>query len=167
MVWSCRKTPKESSDSSSSDEDDEDHLAKKRAAAAKKAKDAAAAAAAWTPTPTKQKAGESPIEIKIKAGTDGAQALSSGKPFRRVDDDHWGEIAMKDGGAMADNSYEGVFGADGYGARSSERLLQVRGKRFQHEKNKKKRTFNGFSKAGGAISQESFSTKFQYSSEDE
>ena len=76
------------------------------------------------------------------------------------------EVAMKDGGAMADNSYEGAFGANGYGAKSSERLLQVRGKRFQHEKTKKKRTFNGFSKAGGQISQESFSTKFQYSDDE-
>lgn len=67
---------------------------------------------------------------------------------------------------MADNSYEGAFGVMGFGAKSSERLLQVQGKRFQHEKNKKKRTFNGFSKAGGQITNESFSTKYHYSDDE-
>lgn len=154
-----------SSDDSSSDSDDSDdheaHLKAKREAAAKKAKEAAAAAAAWTPTPKKNTPGETP-EIRIQKGSDGAQAQSSGTPFRRVDDNHWGDVAAKDGGAMADNSYEGAFGQAGFGSRSSEKLLQVRGKRFQHEKTKKKRTFNGFSRAGGAISMESFSTKFNH-----
>jgi hypothetical protein len=74
---------------------------------------------------------------------------------------------MKDGGAMADNSYEGAFGASGFGVKASEKLLTVRGKDFCREKNKRKRTFNGFSKsAGGAISRESFSTKYQYSDDE-
>ena len=149
-----------SDDDSSSEEessDDEDLAEKqkaKRKAAADKAKQASEAALAWTPKKAKA------IDIKTEAGTDGAQALSTGKPFQRVDDGFWGEKAMKDGGAMADNSYGGVFGNDGFGAKSSDKLLQVRGKRFQHEKTKRKRSFNGFARTGGAINMESNSTKF-------
>jgi len=62
--------------------------------------------------------------------------------------------------AMADNSYEGVFGDAGFGAKASAKLLQVRGKRFQHEKTKAKRSYNGFAKTGQGINMESFSTKF-------
>ena len=69
------------------------------------------------------------------------------------------DAVYKDGGAMADNSYENVFGDGGFGAKSSVKLLQVRGKRFQHEKTKRKRSFNGFSRTGGAIGMESNSTK--------
>jgi hypothetical protein len=64
---------------------------------------AAAAAANWTPkTPNNQKS----IEIVTAKGSDGAQALSGGKPFKRVDDEHWGAEAQQQGGALADNSYE-------------------------------------------------------------
>lgn len=92
--------------------------------------------------------------------------MSTGKPFQRVDDQYWGKVAEKDGGAMADNSYGGAFGSEGFGVKASEKLLTVRGKDFCREKNKRKRTFNGFSKsAGGAISLESFSTKYQYNDE--
>jgi hypothetical protein len=97
----------------------------------------------------------------MERGSDGAQALSAGKPFQRVDDHYWGEVATKDGGAMADNSYEGAFGSGGFGSRASEKLSRVRGKDFRHEKTKRKRTFNGFSKSGGAINMESFSTKYK------
>ena len=93
---------------------------------------------------------------------DGAQAQSAGTPFRRVDDQFWGEVAYKYGGAMADNSYEGAFGGNGFGARASQKLLQVQGKRFQHEKTKVKRSYNGFVKTGQAITLESFSTKYHY-----
>ena len=102
-------------------------------------------------------------------GSDGAQAQQrTGTPFSRVDSDYWGQKASTDGGAMADNSYEGTFGeGQGYGARSSEKLLQVRGKDFVREKNKRKRTFNGLSKNGGRIDPEATnSTKFVYSDED-
>jgi hypothetical protein len=164
----------ENDDSSSSDEDgssssseeeseDEKDLAAKqkakRKAAAEKAKEAAAAALAWTPKKAKK------VDIKSEAGTDGAQAMSGGKPYRRVDDGFWGEKAAADGGAMADNSYENVFGADGYGAKASEKLLLVRGKRFQHEKTKRKRSFNGFSRQGGGIDMQSNSTKYKYDSD--
>jgi hypothetical protein len=105
--------------------------------------------------------------IIVKEGTDGAQAQSTGKPFKRVDDTYWGEVATKDGGAIADNSYEGAFGTSGFGIKASEKLLSVRGKDFCREKNKRKRTFNGFSKsAGGSISLTSFSTKYQYSDDE-
>ena len=67
---------------------------------------------------------------------------------------------------MADNSYEGTFGQTGFGGKASEKLLTVRGKDFCREKNKRKRTFNGFSKSGGAISMDSFSTKYQYSDDE-
>ena len=63
---------------------------------------------------------------------------------------------------MADNSYEGAFGNDGFGARSSEKLMKVRGKDFRHEKTKRKRSFNGFARTGGKINMQSFSTKYTY-----
>ena len=72
----------------------------KKKEAALKAKQAAEAALAWTP-----KKSEVVAEIKTERGTDGAQALSAGKPFQRVDDSYWGEAACKEG-ALADNSYE-------------------------------------------------------------
>jgi SRP40, C-terminal domain len=44
--------------------------------------------------------------------------------------------------------------------------LQVRGKDFTREKNKRKRTFNGFSKNGGKIdANATFSTKYVYDDE--
>jgi hypothetical protein len=154
------------SDSSSSDEDDDDDFAARMKAKkeenARKLREAAAAAASWTPSKKSHVA-----EVNTTRGSDGAQALgSAGKPFQRVDDQYWGEVAMKHGGAMADNSYEGVFGAEGFGSKASEKLVQVRGKDFRHEKTKRKRTFNGFSKSGGAISMQSFSTKYTYSDDE-
>jgi|TARA_B110000093_G_C12679277_1_gene289459 hypothetical protein len=71
-------------------------------------------------------------------------------------------VAYTYGGAMADNSYEGAFGGNGFGDRASQKLLQVQGKRFQHEKTKVKRSYNGFAKTGQAITLESFSTKYHY-----
>jgi hypothetical protein len=40
---------------------------------------------------------------------------------------------------LADNSYEGTFGEDGWGAKASRDLVVTRGKSFRHEKTKKKR----------------------------
>merc|ERR1712238_426265 len=151
-----------SSDSSSSSDSEEEDLEAfqkaKRKKATDKANEAAKAALAWTPKKIK----ETKDDIKTHAGSDGAQALSAGKPFQRVDDSYWGEKAVDHGGAMAGNSYENVFGNDGFGARASEKLLQVRGKRFQHEKTKRKRSFNGMSRTGGKINMESNSTKYKY-----
>jgi hypothetical protein len=44
--------------------------------------------------------------------------------------------------------------------------MQVQGKRFQHAKTKAKRSYNGFAKTGQGISQESNSSKFQYSDDE-
>ena len=49
-----------------------------------------------------------------------------------------------------------AFGQDGYGAKASEKLVQVRGKDFRHEKTKKKRG----SYRGGSITLESNSFKY-------
>jgi hypothetical protein len=152
-----------SSDDSPEDEssvDDEDvatRLKAKREEAARKAREANAAALNWNPSKKNNKV----VEVKTERGSDGAQALSAEKPFQRVDDQYWGEVAKKDGGAMADNSYEGAFGAGGFGSHVSKKLIQVRGKDFRHKKTKRKRTFNGFSKSGGAINMESFITKYK------
>lgn len=51
---------------------------------------------------------------------------------------------------LQDNSYEGTFGEDGWGARASRDLMVTRGKSFRHEKTKKKRG----SYKGGAINPE-------------
>jgi hypothetical protein len=149
----------DSSEDESSDEEEDvaTRLKAKKEEAARKAREANAAALNWTPS----KKNNNVVEVKTERGSDGAQALSAGKPFQRVDDKYWGEVAMKDGGAIADNSYEGAFGSEGFGSRASEKLTQVRGKNFRHEKTKRKRTFNGFSKSGGAINMESFSTKYK------
>lgn len=40
-------------------------------------------------------------------------------------------------------SYEGTFGEAGYGAKAQQVLGQVRGARFTHEKNKRKRSYFG------------------------
>ena len=51
---------------------------------------------------------------------------------------------------------EGTFGAGGWGAKASEKLLKTRGKSFRHEKTKKKRgTYRG-----GQISMATNSIKF-------
>ena len=155
------------SDSSSSQDNEDNkqkiHAEQKALMMQSKAEAATVAALSWTPKSSFKVAVK---DVTVEPGTDGAQALSSGKPFQRVDDKFWGEVAVKEGGAIADNSYEGTFGETGYGTKASEKLLQVRGKRFQHEKTKRKRSFNGFSKQGGQINLQSFSTKFKYSDDE-
>lgn len=45
---------------------------------------------------------------------------------------------------LADNTYEGTFGSDGYGYKAQAVLGKVRGKDFRHEKTKQKRkTYRG------------------------
>lgn len=158
----------ESDDSSSSDsseeEEDEEVMLKivegKKNELKRKAQEATEAALNWVPTPKKVKG----PEIITQEGTDGAQTHLTGRPFQRVDDQYWGKEALVIGGAVADNSYEGTFGENGFGAKASAKLPEVRGKKFQHEKTKRKRSFNGLSKqAGGAITMNSFSTKFYHS----
>ena len=160
--------------SASSSEDEEEIKAAQDALAkakARKAKEATEAALNWKPTPPSKATSSSQTStvVKTAAGTDGAQALGAkGTPFKRVDSDYWGNEAVKAGGAAADNSYEGAFGSSGFGARSSEKLLSVRGKDFRHEKTKRKRSFNGIARTGGQIdTQKCFSTKFQYSDDEQ
>ena len=58
------------------------------------------------------------------------------------------ELAKMPDARLADNTYAGAFGADGYGAKASETLLKVRGKDFTKGKQKMKgKAFFG----GGAI----------------
>jgi SRP40, C-terminal domain len=156
----------EEDDSDDGNDDDTNALTRQRqaklVAAADQAKAAAKAALEWQPK-------TSPAVVTRDAivttpGSDGAQALNgSGKPFARVDSDYWGQVAQQDGGAMADNSYEAVFSNSGFGAKSNDKLQTVRGKDFTREKNKRKRSFNGFSRNGGRIDTDtSFSTKYVY-----
>jgi hypothetical protein len=58
--------------------------------------------------------------------------------MRRVDSSEW---LGKQG--SWDMSYEGTFGESGYGAKAQQVLGQVRGARFQHEKNKRKKSYFG------------------------
>ena len=60
-----------------------------------------------------------------------------GKPFSRVDSDKW--LSQANNSKLSDNSYEGTYGANGYGAKASQKLIKVKGKDFRHEKTKKKR----------------------------
>ena len=73
----------------------------------------------------------------------------------------WSQVAGPAAGALAsalrlnwivldafrDNTYEGTFGENGFGAKASADLLKTQGKGVRHEKNKKKRG----SYRGGAI----------------
>ena len=62
--------------------------------------------------------------------------------FCRIDIE--AELKSVAGTRFADNSYEGTFGNEGWGAGASAILLQTRGKDFRHEKTKKKRgTYRG------------------------
>lgn len=67
---------------------------------------------------------------------------SAAKAFQRVKADDW--LGKK---GSWDNSYEGTFGAAGWGFKAQQVLGKVRGKDFRHEKTKKKRG----SYRGGAI----------------
>ena len=79
---------------------------------------------------------------------------NSGEAFRRVDPEIWGKEILN---GLEDNSYEKCFGNDGYGAKASQVLQQVRGKDFRHEKTKRKRG----SYRGGSITLESRSFKYE------
>merc|ERR1712086_182656 len=70
------------------------------------------------------------------------------------------ENATYEDAFLKDNTYEGTFGADGWGAKASAILLQTKGKGFRHEKTKKKR---GTYKGGKIDDFQVNSYKFQYS----
>ena len=143
----------------------------KQIEAERRAQEATKAALEWRPKPISSTTTPDRMDITITTtpGSDGAQALQrNGKPFQRVDSEYWGNVAVKDGGAIADNSYETTFGTDAYGSKSNAKLMTVRGKDFTREKNKRKRTFNGISKNGGQINDTiKYATKFVYSDDEE
>jgi len=55
-------------------------------------------------------------------------------PFRRVISENI--VVHRE---LEDNTYEGTFGENGWGAKASAILLTTKGKSFRHEKTKKKR----------------------------
>lgn len=63
-----------------------------------------------------------------------------------------------------DNSYEARFGEGGYGAKANEKLRTVQGKKFQHEKTKRKR---GTYRGGLIDTSSGHSFKFQHSDDDD
>ncbi len=63
---------------------------------------------------------------------------------------------------LADNTYVGTFGNEGWGAKANDILSKVRGKDFRHEKTKKKRG----SYRGGAIDTNAASASIRFA-EDE
>jgi cytoskeletal protein RodZ len=139
----------DSSDSDSSDEDeDEDDkqavIAKKEAERIEKIKKSAEASAAWMASAPSSAQKSTP---KTKG------ERSPGVAFTRVDADVWNKEIIE---GLEDNSYIHAFGQDGYGAKASATLMQVQGKRFQHEKTKKKRG----SYRGGEITLASNSFKY-------
>ncbi len=73
---------------------------------------------------------------------EGTTPGSAAKAFQRVNANEW--LGKK---GSWDNSYEGTFGAAGWGFKAQQILGNVRGKDFRHEKTKKKRG----SYRGGAI----------------
>ena len=158
----------DSNSSSSDDDDDDDKIKKREADRAAKMRKSAEAAAAWTPSTANHK--ETPKSKGEK---------SPGVPFTRVDADVWNKEIIQ---GLEDNSCmicymflvekkmqifsdkiccfctdEHAFGQDGYGAKASGVLMQVQGKRFQHEKTKKKRG----SYRGGSITLNSNSFKYE------
>lgn len=97
-----------------------------------------------------QRASISPTKKTIDKSS---KTSTSSSPFKRVDAEVWSK-EIKQG--LEDNSYEKAFGVDGYGAKASAILMQVRGKDFKREMTKKKRG----SYRGGTISLQSSSFKY-------
>ena len=125
------------SDSDSDSSDDEEEMEKrakqKQEAREKEKATSQAAINAWM-----EKANASPSPPKQKKGDgSGVKETSGSKAFKRVDTDVWSKEIVN---GLEDNTYENTFGEGGYGAKASAKLLQVQGKRFQHEKTKAKRS---------------------------
>ena len=115
---------------------------------------AADAVAAWV---ARQDAAPAPAAAPAKKKAPRAP----GRQFERVDSARW--LAAISDERLKDNSYEGTYGAGGWGARASAKLGKVRGKDFRHEKTKKKR--GGY--RGGAVDLGSNSIKFADSDDDD
>ena len=148
-----------SSDSDSESSEDEGELERraeeKRAQKLKEIASSQAAIDAWM-----EKANDTPSPSKRKASVSGDKESSGSKAFKRVDNDVWSKEII-DG--LEDNTYEKVFGEGGYGAKASAKLLQVQGKRFQHEKTKAKRSSHY---KGGTIDASAVSKSFKYADSD-
>ena len=147
-----------SSDDSDSEESEDEAEVEKRMMAkaeAKKKSEAAAQAAidAWM-----NNADKSPSPQKAKK--EKSEETSGSKAFKRVDSEVWSKAIIN---GLEDNTYENAFGENGYGARASAKLLQVQGKKFQHEKTKAKRSS---SYKGGAIDASAASKSFKYEDSD-
>ena len=69
----------------------------------------------------------------------GKGAPRSNVPFHRVDESAATAMVAAQAKELADNTYEGTFGASGWGAKANDVLGKVKGDRFRHEKTKKKR----------------------------
>jgi len=154
------KSSSESDSESEEESEDEVELEKriKEKSAAKKKAEAAAQAAidAWMNNADKS---PSPSREKKDKSMNG-QETSGSKAFKRVDTEVWNKEIIN---GLEDNTYEKVFGESGYGARASAKLLQVQGKKFQHEKTKAKRSS---SYKGGAIDASAASRSFKYEDSD-
>ena len=133
--------------------EDERQDAARRSAEKAKRDDAADAMAAWL--------AKNEATPKVKSPKTPGSARSPGTPFERIDSEKW-MGAIKDD-RLKDNSYEGTYGDGGWGAKASQKLVQVRGKDFRHEKTKKKR--GGY--RGGTVDMGSNSIKYHYSDDDE
>ena len=144
------------SDSDSEESEDEAGIARLKAKneARKRAMaDAQEAIDAWM-----NNADKTPSPQKVKKET--SKNTSGSKAFKRVDTEVWSKEIIS---GLEDNTYEKTFGDGGYGARASAKLLQVQGKKFQHEKTKAKRSS---SYKGGAIDASAASKSFKYADSD-
>jgi hypothetical protein len=148
------------SDSDSDSSDDEEEMEKrakqKQEAREKEKATSQAAINAWM-----EKTNASPSPTKKKKGDEsGVRETSGSKAFKRVDTDVWSKEIIN---GLEDNTYSNTFGEGGYGAKASAKLLQVQGKRFQHEKTKAKRSS---SYKGGMIDASAASKSFKYEDSD-
>lgn len=85
------------------------------------------------------KAANKPKENGSASGGQTKKRTQSNAAFRRVDPEKWAGQAAK-----LDNSYFGTFTEKDYGYKAQERLGSVKGKDFQKEKTKRKRsTYRG------------------------
>ena len=149
------------SDSDSESSEDEVEMATRaKDKQAQREKEKAASQAAVDAWMLKANGTPSPTNKSRKGDRSGEKETSGSKAFKRVDNNVWSKEIV-DG--LEDNTYEKVFGEGGYGARASAKLLQVQGKKFQHEKTKAKRSS---SYKGGVIDASAKSKSFKYEDSD-
>jgi hypothetical protein len=147
-----------SSDDSDSEESEDEAEVQRRMNAKAEAKKKAVAAAQAAIDAWMNNADKSPSPQRVKK--EKSAETSGSKAFKRVDNEVWSKEIIN---GLEDNTYENVFGEGGYGAKASAKLLQVQGKKFQHEKTKAKRSS---SYKGGAIDASAASKSFKYEDSD-